>query len=114
MCDSDIFLISIIHNVEVQRQKDFVLDLQRNIDKEYDLNKRKRAHNHLAGTKSIAYDIVKGKTAIPEKEYFFPYKASHNQILALTGTLSSTDANIIPPAPAPTRHWLGDDKGWST
>ena len=100
--------------VELERQKEFVSTLQRNIYHEYDINQRKRAYNRSAGTKSIAYDIVKGTTPIPEKEYFFPHNASHNQVLALTGTLSSTDASIIPPAPAPKKQWLGDDQGWSS
>jgi hypothetical protein len=55
---------------------------------------------------------VKGSAPLG-KEYFFPHKASHQQILALTGTLGSSDANIIPPKVPPRKKWLGDEKGWS-
>ena len=46
------------------------------------------------------------------KDPIFPQKATHTQILAMTGKLKSSDARIQPPAVAPRRKWLGEDKGW--
>lgn len=54
---------------------------------------------------------MKGTAPIP-KHIFFPFKATHDQILALTGTRSAKDPNIIPPKVAKPRRWLGDDLGW--
>ena len=47
-----------------------------------------------------------------EKEYLFPNKISHNQVLAMTGTLSMPDAHSVPPEIPKAKKWLGDDKGW--
>lgn len=46
------------------------------------------------------------------KPILFPQKATHIQVLALTGTLKSTDANILPPRVSKSKKWLGDGVGW--
>lgn len=48
------------------------------------------------------------------KHMLFPQKATHTQILALTGTLKAPDANIIPPRVPRPKKWLGDGKGWES
>lgn len=42
----------------------------------------------------------------------FPQKATHTQILAMTGSLKAPDANKIPPEVPRNKKWLGDGKGW--
>lgn len=54
---------------------------------------------------------MNGTAPIP-KHQLYPQKASHQQILAMTGSLKAPDARIIPPRMAKTRKWLGDGVGW--
>lgn len=46
--------------------------------------------------------------------YLYPQKATHVQILAMTGKLKAPDPNIIPPEVPRTKKWLGDDAGWGS
>jgi len=48
------------------------------------------------------------------RDMIFPQKATHNQILAITGMLKAPDANKAPPSVPRTRKWLGDGKGWES
>lgn len=43
----------------------------------------------------------------------FPQGATHEQILAITGTLKAPDPRIIPPAIPKLKKWKGDNEGWS-
>lgn len=99
-------------NADVDKYKQFMNTLQQNINGEHDLNHKKLANNRLHASKAIVSDIIEGKGK-DEKEFLFPKGASHNQILALTGTLSMPNPNTIPPeVPNRGKKWLGDDKGW--
>jgi hypothetical protein len=42
----------------------------------------------------------------------YPQKASHVQILAMTGKLMAPNANIVPPRVTRNKKWLGDGQGW--
>jgi hypothetical protein len=46
------------HDLESEKYKKFVTTVQANIIKEYEVNQRKRAHNHNNGNKSVAYDVI--------------------------------------------------------
>lgn len=60
----------------------------------------------------IGSQIMTGKLPATKQEYIFPHNASHQQILAQTGTLCMSDPKIRPP-PIPTaKRWMGDDVGW--
>ena len=46
------------------------------------------------------------------KDYLYPQKATHSQILAMTGSLKAPDPNIVPPLIPRGRKWLGEGIGW--
>ncbi len=46
------------------------------------------------------------------KPMLYPQKATHVQILAMTGNLKAPNANIIPPEVKRNKKWLGDGEGW--
>lgn len=52
--------------------------------------------------------------APPGKEILFPQVATHQQILALTGSLKMPDPNKQPPDVPRGRKWLGDGVGWDS
>ncbi|KAJ1431023.1 hypothetical protein B484DRAFT_448534 [Ochromonadaceae sp. CCMP2298] len=81
------------------------------IIKEKDMNDRKRLWNRETGRKAVLNDVLAGTGPIP-KTYLFPQKASHTQVLALTGKLKAPDASILPPRVARGKKWLGEGVGW--
>jgi hypothetical protein len=83
------------------------------IIKEKDMNDRKRLWNRETGRKAVLNDVLAGTGPIP-KGFLFPQKATHTQILALTGTLKAPDASIVPPRVARGKKWLGEGVGWET
>ena len=52
-------------------------------------------------------------TTNKDREHIFPQNASHQQVLALTGTLSMSDPHIKPPPIPIAKRWMGDDVGWA-
>jgi hypothetical protein len=56
--------------------------------------------------------VLKGSAAPPTKDYIFPQKATHVQILAMTGTLKAPNPHIIPPEVPRAKKWHGDGVGW--
>lgn len=56
---------------------------------------------------------MNGTAALPGK-VLYPQKATHEQILALTGTLKAPNANIVPPPVPRNKKWLGDGIGWES
>ena len=46
------------------------------------------------------------------KDILYPQKASHQQVLALTGALKMPNPHIEPPEVPRRKKWLGDDAGW--
>jgi hypothetical protein len=91
--------------------QEYVSAMNDNIAKEYFINDRKRRYNKESGRKAVVNEIMTGK-APESKVYLFPFKATHTQILAMTGTLKSPDANIIPPEVPRGRRWLGENLGF--
>mmetsp|Transcript_23045 Transcript_23045/g.38590 ORF Transcript_23045/g.38590 Transcript_23045/m.38590 type:complete len:192 (+) Transcript_23045:133-708(+) len=83
------------------------------ISKEKDMNDRKRLYNRETGRVAVLNDVLAGTGPMP-KTYLFPQKATHTQILALTGTLKAPDANIVPPRVERGKKWLGDGVGWDS
>jgi hypothetical protein len=51
-------------------------------------------------------------TAVMPTAVLFPQHASHEQILAITGSLKAPNPNIIPPEVPKIRKWKGDHIGW--
>ena len=49
--------VSTNHDKDATKYKEFVTILQSNIDREHDLNQKKRAHNRVSATKSVAYEV---------------------------------------------------------
>ena len=80
---------------------------------EKDMNDRKRLYNREVGRKAVVNKLIDGTAPMP-KPWLFPQKATHTQILAMTGTLKAPDARIIPPRIERGKKWLGDGVGWST
>jgi hypothetical protein len=92
---------------------DYVDRMKADIHSEHNLNHRKRAFNHASGTKSILKDVFKGTLPLTKQNNcLFPQKATHQQLLALTGALSMPSAHTIPPPVAVKKRWGGDDVGW--
>ena len=47
------------------------------------------------------------------KDILFPQNASHQSVLALTGTLACPDASKQPPNVQKQKKWLGEGTGWA-
>lgn len=83
------------------------------IKKEQDINERKRMHNKESGRIAVVDKVIAGTAPMP-KPILFPQKATHVQVLALTGNLKAPDANILPPRLPRPKKWLGEGQGWAT
>jgi hypothetical protein len=102
---------------------------------EHMMNERKRLYNREVGRKAVVNEVtiflsiptfsrltlsfmfsqvISGTGPVPSKTFLFPHKASHEQILALTGTLKAPNPHILPPEIPRTKKWRGDGEGWST
>lgn len=93
--------------------KEFNDRMSNYIVQEKDMNDRKRLFNREAGRKAVVNKIIDGTAPMP-KPLLFPQKATHTQILALTGTLKAPDARIVPPRIERGKKWLGDGVGWDS
>eukprot|EP01038_Epipyxis_sp_PR26KG_P007000 gene7000-9565_t len=83
------------------------------IKREKDINERKRMYNKEVGRVAVVNQILSGNAPI-SKDYIFPQKATHTQILAMTGKLKAPDASYVPPPMPKGKKWLGEGIGWST
>lgn len=94
------------------RYKAFTEQMNKTTKSEQDFNFRRRVHNREMGRISEVDSIVVGRGSVGAKDPIFPQKATHNQILGMTGKLSAPSANTQPPAVKRTKKWLGDGLGW--
>eukprot|EP01040_Poterioochromonas_malhamensis_P002152 gene2152-2293_t len=76
------------------------------------INERKRLYNREIGRKAVVNQILSGSGPLT-KSPIFPQKASHEQILAITGTLHAPNPFLIPPEVPRPKKWRGDGEGWS-
>jgi hypothetical protein len=102
----------LFHFVGLMKEKEFNRVKSEQTFNEHNLNNRKLYYNKEVGRKAQVSKIICGK-APPAKEMLFPQGASHQSILALTGTLMMPNANAIPPSVDRPKKWLGDDLGWA-
>mmetsp|Transcript_38766 Transcript_38766/g.39460 ORF Transcript_38766/g.39460 Transcript_38766/m.39460 type:complete len:245 (-) Transcript_38766:93-827(-) len=93
------------------KQKEEVNTIARNIQSEHHVNERKMRYNQNVGCQATVYQAMTGRTAMP-KDYLYPQKASHQQILSLTNSLKMPDPFKNPPEVSRPKKWLGDDHGW--
>ncbi len=85
--------------------------MSENIRVERELNERKRLYNREVGRKAVVNAVLAGTAPMP-KPMLYPQKATHVQILAMTGNLKAPNANIVPPLVQRNKKWLGDGVGW--
>jgi hypothetical protein len=95
------------------KAKEFNEKMSQYIVGEKDMNDRKRIYNREVGRKAVVNKIIDGTAPMP-KPLLFPQKATHTQILALSGTLKAPDARIVPPRIDRGKKWLGDGVGWDS
>ena len=103
--------ISKNHETVIVKRKEFEESMNRNIGNESSLNQLKRMNNREIGRKAVVNEVMNGTGAIP-KNLLFPQKATHMQILAMTGSLCMPDANTVPARITRGVKWLGEGVGW--
>jgi hypothetical protein len=91
--------------------QEFMTSMSKNISSEFSLNDRRRRYNKEMGRQAVVNDIISGK-AKESKVYLFPHKATHTQILAMTGKLAMPSVDAPPPEVPRERRWLGDAIGF--
>lgn len=97
--------------VKRMKYKEFVENMNSQVNQEYSLNERRLRYNKDCGTKARVDEIITNKPLPPgadNKVYLFPEKASHTQCLVITGNLSMPDPRI-PPPDVPRRRRDPDD-----
>lgn len=109
----DTYARSTNHFKDIQTHQQFLETMKDTIKNETFINERKRIYNQSIATKSVAKDIIVGKSNIP-KHQIFPVKITHDQVLAMTNTRAAKDANVIPPLIQKPKKWLGDQLGWES
>jgi hypothetical protein len=100
-------------NQTIISEKEFKESMRNSLKKETFINERKRLYNKEVSRQSIAHQILQGTAPMP-KHVLYPLKATHDQILAMTGARTAPDANKIPAAVPKPKRWLGDGIGWET
>jgi len=97
------------------KHKEYHEQVNEKVRIEKDLNDRKRMYNREVGRTAVVDKVFNGGAENNNiREMIFPQKATHNQVLAITGMLKAPDANKLPPSVPKTRKWLGDGKGWES
>lgn len=97
------------------REREHMNSMKEALVHERFINERKRLYNREVGRVAIVNEVLKGTGAghgPPVIDHIFPQKASHNQILAMTGTLKAPNPHIIPPEVPRSKKWHGDGIGW--
>jgi len=101
------------HAQVVVKQDAYLNKMRNDIKSETFINDRKRRYNFSQGQTASIRDVFENSGPAPARgEKIFPQKATHLQVLALTGALKSPDANILPPDVPRARRWMGDQEGW--
>jgi hypothetical protein len=100
------------HGEVVLKQEAYLNKMRNDIKQETFVNDRKRRYNFSQGQTASIRDVFENKGEPPRGEKLFPQKATHLQVLALTGALKMPDANKLPPDVPRARRWLGDQEGW--
>ena len=96
----------------VMNEQSFMDNMKSSLVSETFMNQRKKLYNREVGRKAVVAAIFNGTAQMPNK-VIFPQKATHNQILGMTGTLKAPNPHIIPPfVPSNPRKWGGDGVGW--
>ena len=91
--------------------KDFEENMKSYIQSERFINIRKKEFNRETGRKAVVNQVIQGTAPMPN-HVLFPLGATHEQILAMTGTLKAPDARKVPPAIPKIKKWKGDNVGW--
>lgn len=102
-----------VMNTRSMKLTEYQEKMKEAVEKEHSINHRKRVYNREVGRKAVVNQVLAGKGPVP-KTFLFPVTASHEQILALTGTLTAPNPNIIPPEVPRTKKWLGENVGWES
>ena len=101
------------HSQVVVKQKEYMNRMTDDLNKESNINLRKRRYNFSQGATSSVKGVFDGSSKVPSGgEKLFPQKATHLQVLALTGMLKMPSANVMPPDVPRRVRWLGDEEGW--
>ena len=105
------------HHQRAQQYKNMKLreyeeKMKTHILEEKFINTRKKEYNRETGRKAIVNQVISGTAPMPN-HVLFPHGATHEQILAMTGTLKVPDARIVPPEVPKLRKWKGDGVGWN-
>lgn len=100
-------------NVSTHRQEEHIRVLNDGIKAESAFNENKMRYFRNVGRQAVVYQEMTGRTPLP-REFLYPQKASHQQILSLTGSIIMPDPfKTAPSVPRPKR-WLGNDVGWES
>ena len=99
------------HAYQVVKQEAYMNKLKTDLYQEVKINDRKRNYNFAVGQTASIKGVFEGTAPMPKQD-LFPQKATHLQILAMTGALKMPDANILPPEVARRKRWLNDEIGW--
>lgn len=81
-------------STKVHLEKEFTNNMTETIKRESFINDRKRNYNKEVSRKSVALEIMKGTAPMP-KHLLYPQRATHDQILAMTGNLPNIDIESI-------------------
>lgn len=101
------------HAQVVVKQEAYLNKMRADIKSENFINDRKRRYNFSQGQTASIRDVFENSGPAPARgEKLFPQKATHLQVLALTGALKMPDANKLPPDVPRGKRWMGDQEGW--
>lgn len=101
------------HASEVLKQDQFLNKMKTDMKNEIFINDRKRRYNFSLGQKASVKQVFEGTAPMPQ-HVLFPQKATHLQVLALTGTLKMPAADKLPAEVPRGKRWLGDSVGWES
>lgn len=82
--------------IRAMNEQSFMDNMKSSIASETFMNQRKKLYNREVGRKAVVAAIFNGTAEMPSK-VIFPQKATHNQILGMTGSLKAPNPHIIPP-----------------
>lgn len=95
------------------RLQEYQARMSENIRAEREINERKRLYNREVGRKAVVNTVLAGTAPMP-KPMLYPQKATHVQILAMTGNLKAPNPHLVPPVVQRNKKWLGDGVGWES
>jgi hypothetical protein len=103
-----------LRNYDTVNVREHHENLNNSIRDERAMNERKRLFNREVGRTALVNQVFHWQSSKNNevRERIFPQKATHVQVLAMTGNLKSGDAQKMPPLLPKGKRWLGDGQGW--